>query len=183
MFNTLKNLANSAASSFLEKDRRISTDVLKNAFQSHVEAAGLVIFSLICTDNQVAIQIKKPGAVFNTTAVLDVVLSEPVVDWPCRSLIFQLRSKTSLEAGLLQRVVGALVISLIETVQGAHIVLDKTLAGRDDIMLEGNTIRVDLRKLPGYDRLMAVPLIGARIRLDTIYFKDDGVYVKLGMEA
>ncbi|SFM94937.1 hypothetical protein SAMN05660284_00074 [Formivibrio citricus] len=181
MFNTLKNLATSAASSFLEKDRRVSTEVLKSTFQSQVEAAGLEIASLICSDNQVAIQIKKPGAVLKATAVLDVILSEPAVDWPRRQLIFQLSSRTSLETGLLQRVVGALVISLIETVHGEHVVLEKALAGRDDIQLEGNTVKVDLRKLPGYDRLIAVPLIGSRIRLDRVYFKDDGAYVRLGM--
>lgn len=183
MFRAIKNLAASTAASFLEKDRHVSSELLRRTLQSQVQTDELEIAGLDCTDNQIAICIKKSGALLRATAVLDIMLSDPVVDWSRRSLIFRLRSQTSLESGLLQRMVGYLVISLIETIQGEHIVLQKALAKRDDIMLEGNTVRVDLSKLPGYDRLMALPLIGSRIRLERVYFKDDGAYVRLGLDT
>lgn len=182
MLNTLKNLATSAVA-VLEKDRCVPSETLKAVFQWQVRDAGLEVSELVCSDNQVAIQIKKPGALFKSTAMLDIVLHTPAVDWPKRSLVFQLRTKTSLEAGLIKRIVGALTLGLMEAVHGEHIVVEKALAGQKGVFLEGSSVRVDLSMLPGYDKLMAVPVIGSQIRLDKVYFRDDGAYVKLGVGA
>lgn len=181
MFDSIINVIDCAKSA-LTKERCISTILLKSGLALLLKDEGVEVTNLNCSDNQVAMQFKMPDAnlkAFKATGVIDVILSDPVVNWPNQTVSFTLASKVSIESGLLKRIVGALVVGMLETLHGEHAVLAKVLADHDEVSIVGNQAIVHLDKLPY--QLKDIPMLGSMVQLKSLYFKDNGAYIKAGL--